>query len=132
MFQFICSIRQEYLTLLHAKNKGANQPVHTNSLTSIIFKCNLKSILVQLASCKSSMFYLVSTAEQVALGFAGSDTLKTGNVASSSIWHSALTLRAGKFFVSNRLDPDQTHSIDGPNLGSICLQCLLPGNKSPD
>ena len=46
------------LTLLHANNKGVDQPVHPHSLISdfVIARHFLESIIIKLDSCKISIF----------------------------------------------------------------------------
>ena len=47
---------QEILSLLHAKNKCADEPAHPCSLISTFVICYLESQVIKLASCKISMF----------------------------------------------------------------------------
>ena len=65
------------LTLLHAKNKCADQPVHPRSLIFVFVIRHRDSILVMPAPCKVSIFQLGFIAEQANLGHAWSKCLKT-------------------------------------------------------
>ena len=53
--------------ILHANNKGADQPVHPRSLISAFVICLLESKISKLASRKILIFHLVSASEQVRL-----------------------------------------------------------------
>ena len=53
--------------ILHANNKGADQPVHPRSLISVFVICLLESKLSKLASCIILIFHLVSVSEQIGL-----------------------------------------------------------------
>ena len=68
-------------TLLHALNKGADQPAHLCSLISA-FEIHYLYLLVKLAPCKITIFKLVSVAEQAGLSLTWSETLKTGFLVS--------------------------------------------------
>ena len=74
------------LALLHANNKGADQPAHLRSLTSTFVICFLESIIAKLATCKISILYLVPVAEQAWLSLTWSDILKTGLLVTRPIW----------------------------------------------
>ena len=68
-------------TLLHANNKGADQPAHPHSLIKAFF-INLVSILTpSLETRYISIFYVVSLAEQICLSLTLSEILKTGFLA---------------------------------------------------
>ena len=53
--------------ILHANNKGADQPVHPRSLISAFVICLLESKISKLTSCIILIFHLVSVSEQVGL-----------------------------------------------------------------
>ena len=53
-----------------ANNSGANQPVHPRSLISAFVIRLLESTIFNLATGKTSMFYLVSVAEETGLKLA--------------------------------------------------------------
>ena len=55
------------LTLLHGNNKGADQPALLCSLISVFDNHCFESIVVKLATCKISIFYLITVAEQDSL-----------------------------------------------------------------
>ena len=50
---------RNYLTLLYANNKGAEQPEHLRSLISDVVVRSLKNLIFKLASFKIEIFYLV-------------------------------------------------------------------------
>ena len=52
----ICALTQGNLILLHANNKGADQPVHPRILVSALVVHYLEIIVVKLALCKISIF----------------------------------------------------------------------------
>ena len=57
--QQVCTVRassQENLTLLHANNKGADQPTHLRSLVSAFVVRFLERIIAKLVTCKISIF----------------------------------------------------------------------------
>ena len=56
------------LTLMHANNNSADQPVHPRSLISAFGISYLLSSILQLAPRKESFFALVFVAEQAGLG----------------------------------------------------------------
>ena len=58
---------RENLTLLVANNKCADQPAQPCSWISAFVVLSMLSIIFKLTSCKSSVFYLVSEAEQTDL-----------------------------------------------------------------
>ena len=66
----------ENSTLLHAENKGTDQPAHMRSLISAFVIHILESIKSKLDMSEISIFQLVS--EQVGFGMAWSKTPKTG------------------------------------------------------
>ena len=53
-----------------ANNTGADQPVHRRSLTSALVIHLLRSIIPRLDTSETSIFYLVSVAEQAGLSVA--------------------------------------------------------------
>ena len=55
------------MNLLHANNKGVDQPAHMRSLVSALVIRYLESIIVNLASAKKSRILLVAVAEQAGL-----------------------------------------------------------------
>ena len=59
-------------------NKGADQPAHLRSIVSTFVVHLLDSITSKLASCKISIFLLVSVAEQVGLSLIKPENVKTG------------------------------------------------------
>ena len=68
-----------------ANNKGTDQLAHPRSLISALAIHLLNSIILKLASSESSLFYLVSVAEEAGFGMILSETLKTGLDASMLI-----------------------------------------------
>ena len=60
------------------KNKGADQPAHLRNLINTFFIRLLENIISRLATGKSSIFYLVSLAEETGLSLVLSETLNTG------------------------------------------------------
>ena len=60
---------RENLILMHANNKGADQPVHPHSLIStfVILPLVACDIVSKLASCEIPILLLVSVAEQAGL-----------------------------------------------------------------
>ena len=75
-----------------ANNKDADQPAHPRSLISAFVIRLLERILFAPATCKISIFYLVTEAEQTGLKLILSETLKTGFVALQPIWHSDICI----------------------------------------
>ena len=57
------SLRKKNVTLLHANNRDADQTAHLHSLISAFVIGFFESIIVKLAPCRISLFYLVSVAE---------------------------------------------------------------------
>ena len=84
-YRYIWASLQEYLSLMFAINKGADQPVHPHSLISALIACLLESILSKLAPIKISLFCLVSVAEESCLSLVLLETPKTGFVESRPI-----------------------------------------------
>ena len=68
-FSCVKASSRENLVLLHANNKGADQPGHPHSLIIAFDIHSLESIIAKLAAFKISRFYLVSVAEQSGLSF---------------------------------------------------------------
>ena len=66
-------------------NKGADQPAHLRSLISTFVTRVLESNISKLATDETSIFYLVSVAEETGLSLALSETTKTGFVTSHMI-----------------------------------------------
>ena len=55
------------LTLMHANNKGPDQPAHPHSLISAFVIPYLESVVLKLAPCNISLFWLVALADQTYL-----------------------------------------------------------------
>ena len=66
-------------------NKGADQPVHPRRLISAFVIPFLERIISKLATSKSSIFLLVSIAEQSGLNLTLSETQKTCSCVASHI-----------------------------------------------
>ena len=64
-----------------AYNKGADQPAHPRSLISAFVIRFSERIISKLATYESSIFLLVSVAEETGLSLALSETPKTGFLA---------------------------------------------------
>ena len=75
------AVTQENLSLVHANNKGPDQPAHLRSLISAYVIRFPPSMISILTSYIVSSFYLVSVSEQAGLGMTWSESLKTGFVA---------------------------------------------------
>ena len=58
---------RETLIMMHANNKGTDQPAHRRTLISALAISYLESVFVKLASCKVSLFYVFFVAEEVCL-----------------------------------------------------------------
>ena len=71
--------------LRFANNTGTDQPAHPRSLISTFVIRFLQPIISRLATCKISIFELVSVAEEIGLSLALSETPKTGFLASRPI-----------------------------------------------
>ena len=56
MSRLVCASMQENLTLLHVKNKGADQPAHLRSLISTFVIRYIASIIAKLTPRKISLF----------------------------------------------------------------------------
>ena len=69
-----------------ANNKGADQLAHLCSLISAFAIHKLNRIVFKLAPSEISLFYLVSVAGKAGFGMILSETLKTGFVASMTIY----------------------------------------------
>ena len=63
----------ENLTLLHAKNKAANQPAHLCSLVWPFAIPSMDCKVVNLVQFRISKFWLLSVAEQAGLSITWSD-----------------------------------------------------------
>ena len=61
-----------------ANNKGADQPAHPCSLIGAIIIRLLESIISKVETCKISIFYLLSVAEEISLILASLEIPKTG------------------------------------------------------
>ena len=75
---FIWASRQGNPTLLHANNKGADQPAHLLDLISAFVACYQEIIAVKFAPHLILIFYLVSVAEPFTLSHTWSETPKSG------------------------------------------------------
>ena len=60
-----------------ANNKGADQPAHPRSLISAFIICFLETTISKLATSESSIFQLVSVAEETGLSLPLLETPKT-------------------------------------------------------
>ena len=73
---------------MHVNNKGADQPVQSQSLISTFVICALDSVIAKLASCLISKFYQVSVGAQwlsgrvLDLGLRGWGSSLTGDTVS--------------------------------------------------
>ena len=52
----IWALTQQNQTMLHAHNKGTDQPLHVHSLISAFIICSLENILPKLVTCQISIF----------------------------------------------------------------------------
>ena len=84
----LLKVREEFCHrgLQSASKKGTDQLAHPRSLISAFAIYKLNSIVFRLAPSETSLFYLVSVAENADIGMILSETLKTGFVASMLIY----------------------------------------------